>query len=273
MTLLYRARKLTVIISLASFFSCCAHLTSYQSGDALKSIYADRVTTLHARYGSLDAPNPSSTPNPATGRTPSILEAAATDAEKRNALLNDFIFLIDANYDFWEKISYNKKAFGDFGSDFSAATLSTLSGIVTGGGVQGAKSILSFISAGIISTKASFNQDVLQNQSLIAMLASIRANRAAKLVPLQSGMYLKSGSGNSATVTARPINQYSLNQGLVDLLTYYQAGTFVGGFQDLIDKAGAQKAAAQSVINQTIKNVPSIDTGFGSPTPKPTNDQ
>jgi hypothetical protein len=233
-------------------FAGCGNLTSYQSGDALKSIYAGRVAEIRAKY---------ETPNLPAERN--ILLLAQTDPKARNDVLNDYIFLIDTNYNFWEKNTYNKKAFADFGSDFSAATLSTLSGIVTGGGVQGAKSLLSFISAGITSTKASFNQDVLQNQSLIAMLANIRASRTKKLVALQSGMYKKSSTDDSATVTDRPIAEYSLGQGLVDLASYYQAGTFIGGFQDMMDKAGADKAAAQATIDQKVKNIPSVDAGLG----------
>jgi hypothetical protein len=117
---------------------------SFQSGDALKSIYSTHVEELRARYGS-------------PGGLDQAIAAAQADSSGtvRNAILNDFIFLIDSNYTFYEKHLYNKKSYYDFASDVTSATLSTLSGIVTGGGAQGAKSILSFVAGGITSTKAS----------------------------------------------------------------------------------------------------------------------
>jgi hypothetical protein len=255
-----RAPKAISFSTLFLLLAGCSNLTSNQSGDALKAIYANRVAQVRAKY---EAPNLQDPLN--------ILVRAQIDPKARNEVLNDYIFLIDTNYNFWEKKTYEKKAFADFGSDFSAATLSTLSAVVTGGGVQGAKSILSLISAGITSTKASFNQDVLQNQSLIAMLATIRASRVKKLVALQSGMYKKNDT--TSTLSDRPIAEYSLPQGLVDLAAYYQAGTFIGGFQDMIDKAGADKTAAQATIDQKVKNIPSVDDGLGVSTPDKKKDE
>ena len=203
---------------------------SYQGGDALKTIYSNHVAELKSKYGS-----------------PGGLENAITDAQKsgtaRNALLNDFIFLIDSNYTFYEKHLYNKKAYSDFAADVSSATLSTVSGIVTGGGAQGAKSILSFVAGGITSTKASVDKDILQSQNLLAVAAKMRAQRAAQLLVLQAGMYEK----ESTTPTS--IDKYSVNQGLVDLAAYYQAGTFVSALQAIIDTAGKEKTDSDKKIN------------------------
>ena len=137
-----RIRTAVSIASLAIFpfaflLPSCTGVT-FQSGDALKSIYSARVFDLKTKYATGDS----------LTRAIEVAELDST-GRARNRLLNDFIFLIDNNYTFWEKHLYNKKAFADFGSDVTATTLSTLSGIVSGGGVQGAKSILSFIAGGI----------------------------------------------------------------------------------------------------------------------------
>ncbi len=230
--------KLAVFTMLAPLLSSCGNLTSYKSGDALKDVYTTHVQTLRGKYGAI-------------GGLDTAIGTVKTGGE-RNKVLNDFIFLIDTNYSFWERSTYNKKAFGDFGSDFASATLGTVSGIVTGGGAQGAKSILSFIAAGITSTKGSFNSDVLQNQNLLAILAKTRALRAEKLLPLQKGMY----KDNSTAATS--LSEYSMEQGLNDLAAYYEAGTFVAAIQDIIDKAGAAKTKSDSAVNTAkgIENIP-----------------
>ena len=205
---------------------------SYQGGDALKTIYSNHVGELKSKYSS-----------------PGSLDKAITYAEEepsgtaRNALLNDFIFLIDSNYTFYEKHLYDKKAYSDFAADVSSATLSTLSGIVTGGGAQGAKSILSFVAGGITSTKASVDKDILQSQNLLAIEAKMRAQRAAQLLVLQAGMY------KNKSTTPTSIDEYSVHQGLVDLAAYYQAGTFVSALQAIIDTAGKEKTDSDKKIN------------------------
>lgn len=220
---------------------------SFHGGDALKTMYSSRVDGLKTKYG-----------------TPENLEAAIiaarADARARNAFLSDFIFLIDTNYAFWAKNTYNRKAFTDFGADFSSTTLSTLSGIVTGGGVQGAKSLLSFISAGITTTRGQFSKSVLQDQNLIAIVAKTRALRAQRLIPLQDGMYVKVGK----VVTVRPTAEYSVEQGMIDLAAYYEAGTFLAALQDITDRAAADRIQAQGTID-AIKDVPSLEAGLAEP--------
>ena len=195
--------------------------TTFESGNALKGIYSARVEALRLHYSDQD-------------QLKEDMKAAADNPTIRNRVLNDLIFLVDSNYTFWEKHLYNKKSFADFGADVTATSLSTLSGIVSGGGVQGAKSILAFAAGAITSTNASFNSNILQSQNLLAIVAKMRARRAEKRIVLQKGMYVEG--------TTRPtsLDAYSLDQGLIDLGNYYQAGTFVSALQDIVDKAGKE---------------------------------
>ena len=237
-------RLLPVVAVAAAFLFAflgpgCTGIT-FQSGDTLKTIYSARVVGLKNRYGTSDGFN-RAIANAALDQDPDGNPVSPSGAA-RNDLLNDFIFLIDSNYTFWEKNLYNKKAFSDFGADVTATTLSTLSGIVTGAGVQGAKSILSFVAGGITSTKASLDKDILQSQNVLAIVAKMRAARTTKLIVLQTGMY-----GDKST-TATPLVKYSVNQGLIDLAAYYQAGTFVSALQDIIDKAGKEKSDSDATI-------------------------
>jgi hypothetical protein len=208
----------------------CTGIT-FESGNALKDIYSARVNALRLHYSDQTL-------------LQADMRAAALDptGQIRNRILNDLIFLIDNNYTFWEKHLYNKKSFTDFGADVAVTSLSTLSGIVSGGGVQGAKSILAFVAGGITSTKASFNSDILQSQNLLAIVAKMRAQRAEKRIVLQTGMYLADGT------EARALDKYSLDQGLIDLGNYYQAGTFVSALQDIVDKAGKEKNESEATL-------------------------
>ena len=229
---------IATILALLALSGCTG--ISFKSGDALKTIYSVHVADLKEKY-----------------RSPGALQAAIQCAEHdpkgtaRNALLNDFIFLIDNNYTFYEKQLYNKKAYSDFGVDVTSSTLSTLSGIVTGGGAQGAKSILSFIAGGLTAGRASFEKDILQSQNLLAIVARMRAQRSKKLIILQSGMY------KEKTTTTKPLVEYSVDQGLLDVAAYYQAGTFISALQAIIDDAGKDKDNADKQVDK-LKGIEGI---------------
>ena len=243
-------RVLTLLLCCFGASSCSS--VSLKSGDALKTIYSGRVVELRNKY--------------AKGLDEEIrLANSDLTGARRNRLLNDLIFLVDSNYAFWAKNAYNAKAFSDFGADFSATTLSTLSGIVTGGGVQGAKSILSFISAGITSTKSQFSKDVLQDQSLNAVLAKTRSLRTVQLIPLANGMYDKKSKERLAP---RPLSEYPVEQGLIDLAAYFHAGTFVSAIESISDQAAVERVKAQDKIDTEIKAIPSLETGLGDKTNK-----
>jgi hypothetical protein len=248
----YMATTPTTRMKPSSFIAFCTLLAgctgvSFQGGDALKETYSARVAYLKKTYGTEDGLRVA-------------INAAKIDrtGQERNELLNDFIFLIDNNYYFYEKHLYNKKAIYDFGSDVTATSLSTASGVMTGGAVTSAKSILSLVSGGITSTRSSFSQNILQNQNLLAIVAKMREERAKQLVVLQKGMY------KTGTTTATPLSDYSVDQGLVDLANYYQAGTFVSALQAIIDTAGSQKTQADNQTKE-LKGVPT--PGPSKPTP------
>jgi len=95
----------------------------------------------------------------------------------------------------------------------------------------------------------------------------MRAQRAAQLLVLQAGMY------KTKSTTPTSIGDYSVNQGLVDLGAYYQAGTFVSALQAIIDTAGKEKTDSDKKINglkgidKKLKNIPSLDNGLGAAAP------
>jgi hypothetical protein len=51
------------------------------------------------------------------------------------------------------------------------------------------------------------------------------------------------------------LSNYSVDQGLVDLATYYQAGTFVSALQAIIDTAGKEKSESDKKVSD-LKGIP-----------------
>ena len=50
------------------------------------------------------------------------------------------------------------------------------------------------------------------------------------------------------------LSKYSVEQGLIDLNAYYNAGTFVTALQDITAKAAEEKKAADKKIDETKPN-------------------
>jgi hypothetical protein len=157
-----------------------------------------------------------------------ISAAAASDAE-RNNVMNDLILIIDSNYYRIEKSLYGHKAWADFGGSAIGTGLSTAA---TLSGAKDAKTTLSALVTAIEATKTSFNKDILQGQTMIAITAQMRKLRAEKMLEIRKSMKVS-------------IVDYPLSQGLNDLMNYYNAGTFIAALQSLSEDAAAAKKDAE----------------------------
>jgi len=256
-TLMMNKPRWLWLLAFPLLFSACAT----HEGDVLSIVERGNLARLHGTYGSAEA-------------LQSEIDVATKDStgQERNRLLNDLILLIDLNYYHWEKLFYDKKAYTDFGSAVAATTLSSVSALVGG---DEAKTILSAISSGITSTGVTFNSKVLQDQSLTAIFAKMRANRATQLAVLQAHMVEL--DENKKPIGATPVATYSVQQGLLDIVTYYNAGTFVAAIQDIVGKAASEKNASDAIVNN-LKPNSSLANSAGSsgqkvappPVPKPT---
>lgn len=166
---------------------------------------------------------------------------AETEAS-RNDVMNDLILMIDHNYGKIEASLYGHKSWADFAGSVLTTGLST-AGTLTGN--AGNKTTLSALVTAINSTKTSFDKDILQGQTMIAIVAKMRALRADKLVAIRQSM----GKGTG---------EYPLSQGLDDLMEYYQAGTFIGALQSVTEHASADKVKAQDALN-SVKKIQSVE--------------
>jgi hypothetical protein len=226
-------RKLVPAIRTASFVLIFLLLDcGCATKSAVDNIYDARRKTLVASYAS------------ATERE---LRVEGSTEEGRNRILNNLILLVDMNYHTVEKHLYGEKSWADFGGSVAVIGVST-AGTLAGG--ESVKTTLAAIAGALEGTRVAFDRDVLQNQNILAIIAKMRAQRAEKLLILRGGMQ-------------KSVAAYPLEEGLVDLANYHNAGTIVGALQDIIDKAGAQKAKADTVLNQDIKKLHDLKEGLG----------
>jgi hypothetical protein len=144
----------------------------------------------------------------------------ATNPTERNRTLRQLIYLVDCHYENWEKRLFDKKASFDFFGTISVIGVNAV-GTLTGG--EETKAILHAISGGIEGTKTAVDKDILQGQNTLAIITKMRELRAKKLTPLLEGMHLN-------------MEAYPMEQALIDLGEYYNAGTFTVALQDIIGR-------------------------------------
>ena len=206
-----------------------------READTLKMVDQANAARLRVNYG-----------------TKAELENAIASAEvsgaARNKLLNDLILIVDLNYYEWEQRLFNKKAFFDLGTD---ATLLGVGGATALAGATSTANILGQITTGITGFKTSVDSDLLQKNSIMGMVAKMRAGRQTQLAKMQAAM---TKMENNLPVGPSDIDKYSIQQGLLDLKVYHAAGTFVGALHDIAEKAAEEKKTADDKINKTKPN-------------------
>ena len=107
------------------------------------------------------------------------------------------------------------------------------------------------------------DSDLLQKNAVPALVAKMRAARATQLLKMQAAMIETDGG---KPVGPTPLSKYSVEQGLIDLNAYYNAGTFVSALQDITAKAAEDKKAADTKIdtlkpNSKLINTPNLPGG------------
>jgi hypothetical protein len=207
-----------------------------QHSDTLKLVGRANADRLLDKYGT-------------EGALKNAIARAEVSNTERNVLLNDLILLVDLNYYDWEKHLYDKKAGFDLGTD---AALLGLGGATALAGTTELANILGQISTGITGIKSSVDSDLLQKNTIPAMVAKMRAARATQLAKMQAAM--TETDRNDKPIGPSATTVYSIQQGLIDLNIYRVAGTFVGALQDITEKASEEKKTADAKIEELKPN-------------------
>jgi hypothetical protein len=140
---------------------------------------------------------------------------AYTDFAKslRNSYIEAIRAKIDDNYRTFKVSLYSGNAVFGMAADWAVIGLSGAGSVVADAGL---KSILAVASGGVTGANSSYQKEVLNQQNTLAVAAAMEASR--------SNQYLAISQGEAMDVT-----KYSLEDALVNLRQYYDAGTMLGG--------------------------------------------
>lgn len=155
----------------------------------------------------------------------------------RNKVLNELILLTDLYYRDYEDFLYVGKAMADTGFDVVELGL-TLWATVSG--VNRTKTSLSAIATGLKGTRLSIDKNLFQRQAMIAIISKMRAVRKKKLLALYEGMN-------------KSVLEYSLDQVLIDIGEYYNAGTIIGALHDIFRQSGVEDKEAEKKLEEIKK--------------------
>jgi hypothetical protein len=155
--------------------------------------------------------------------------AAATDKKQyRNDVIRKHLKAADAHYlDFL--ISLSKEMRGaNFLLDVAALGLSSISAIA-----HGAANELSTASAIATGTRGSLNKEVYFEKTMPAIVSAMEARRLKVLAQIERRM------------REDDLTQYSVEDGLGDVMRYQMAMNLDGAIQEITSAAGAKEAQAQ----------------------------
>jgi hypothetical protein len=131
----------------------------------------------------------------------------------RNSYIEAIRAKIDDNYRHFKTNLYSGNAVFGLASDWAVIGLSGAGSVVADTAL---KSILAVAAGGVTGANASYQKQVLNQQNTLAIAAAMEAAR--------SGQYLLISRSETSDLT-----KYSMEEALVNLRQYYDAGTMLGG--------------------------------------------
>lgn len=153
----------------------------------------------------------------------------------RNEVVTARIRAIDLHFGVFQQALFRESVTTNILADW--ITLGLGGAIATVGGVT-TKAALGAVSAGITGAKTSIDKNVYFEKTMPALLAQMIASRKVALARIQEGL-------------TRAVGLYPLNQALIDLEDYYNAGTIPGAVALIIEQAGATAKKADEVQLET----------------------
>lgn len=166
-----------------------------------------------------------------------LSEIYATLEARRNKVVNDLLFLINFYYDQYELSWYASSTGMNFAGDVAILGLNLASTAVGGAEI---KSILSAIAAGIGGVKIAGQRDFFRNQDVGLIVQRMRSLRSRALTTLKSKMRLS-------------IENYPLEESLLDLQSYFQAGTVLGAIQSINDESSFIRLGGGDLLSQASR--------------------
>jgi hypothetical protein len=167
-----------------------------------------------------------------TTKTP-VAERAA----KRNQITGGRMTLMDLHYNrFLQRISFNRQTL-DTVADLLELGVNLAIPLVGGAGT---KDVLGVVSAGVTGTKLTIDKNFFYEKTVPVLVSEMNAQRKEARIPIVAGL-------------GRSVAEYPLEQALIDLNSYYFAGTFIGALQSIQARAGEIEKTADVRLKKIIE--------------------
>lgn len=153
--------------------------------------------------------------------------------DRRNQILYEIVWLTDASYGSYEKNFFAGQAYVGTGGDIVNIGLAGVAAVT---GTAHLKAVLAVFSSGVTGMRASYEKNFFDQQTRAVIVQKMRSGRLAVLAAIRAGM-------------ATP--GYSLEQGLMDTSSYFDAGTVIGALVAIAEDSGQQSAAAKAAMRAT----------------------
>lgn len=154
----------------------------------------------------------------------------------RNKILNQLLVLDDHYFVSWSQRLHGTRAIGSGLSDLAQGVLSAF---VTASGASSAKS-LGLVITGISTGRLATEKNIFLEKSADALISTMEENRSK--VRVQMYQYMKD----------KPVDEYPLEEGLRDVLRYYNAGTLASAASSLQATAETRERQA-SAATESLK--------------------
>jgi hypothetical protein len=153
----------------------------------------------------------------------------------RDKIVQPLMVAIDLRYEQFELRFFDANRQWDFETSLAMIGLGTAGAFVPGGTSQ----ILSGVSSALVGTREAFTKTILAEQTSVALLNAMRAQRD------RVGERIRLGLRLDAT-------QYPLGAALADISAYYRAGTLVGALTGVTEAAGVERRQAEQNLRATV---------------------
>jgi hypothetical protein len=154
---------------------------------------------------------------------------------RRDEIVNGRLRAIDLNYGIFEQTLTKDVGNVNVGSDWAVLALAGAGTIVTGADT---KAVLAAVSALITGAKLSVDKNIYYEKTILVILGKMTSLRRGVLVTIRKGL-------------THDEKEYPLEQALIDLDDYYNAGTIPGALIDV----NASSGAALSQSNEKLKQI------------------
>jgi hypothetical protein len=170
----------------------------------------------------------------------------------RDKIVQTLMVTIDLRYEEFEIGFFDANRWASFGGTLAVLGLTTAGAVASGGTSQ----LLSAAAAGVTGAQAAVKRELLSEQTSVALLTAMRAQRD------KIGLNIRLGLRRDAI-------QYPLGAALADISGYYRAGTIVGALTGVTQAVGAEREQAQENVQQSIVDPEFVPPPVRPPPPPP----